>query len=144
MVRLAIVFFIALFFINPYFTNAQCIGFTKKHCVPELKPYVFNGQMHSTVLNEGDIAELVLTFYAEQDYRIFICSQEILGTIEFKLLDENRKQVFNNKEFDYLKHWDFKSTTTQQLIVQVTVPQSDNPSKIVQSGCVSILIGFKE
>ena len=135
-----IVFIIGL----PFFINAQCKGFTKKDCLPVLKPYVYNGQLNSAVLNEGDVAELMITFYNGQDYRIYICSQELLGNVEFKLLDLDKNILFFNKDHDYVKYWDFKSNSTQQLIIQVRVPQSETKSEIVQSGCVSILVGFKE
>jgi len=135
---------IALISVFPYLTNAQCKGFTKKECLPQLKPYVYNGQLNSAVLNEGDVAELLLTFYSGQDYRIFVCSQEMLGNVEFKLLDTDKNTLFYNKDHDYVKFWDFKSNSTQQLIVQVRIPQSEVKSEIVQSGCVSILAGFKE
>lgn len=129
---------------TPNFVSAQCKGFTKKECLPELKPFVYNGQLNSAVLNEGDVAELLLTFYSGQDYRVFVCSQPILGNVEFRLLDTDRNVIFYNKDHDFIKFWDFKSNSTQQLIVQVRVPTGESRSEIVQSGCVSILVGFKE
>ncbi len=128
----------------PGFISAQCKGFTKKECIPDLKPYVYNGQLNSAVLNEGDVAELLLTFYSGQDYRVFLCGQPILGDLEFRLLDTDRNVIFYNKDHDFVKFWDFKSNSTQQLIVQVRVPVGESRSEIVQSGCVSILVGFKE
>lgn len=123
---------------------SQCKGFTKKQCLPQLEPYVYNGQLNSAVLNEGDIAELLLTFYGGQDYRIYICSQEVLGGVEFKLLDTDRNTIFDNTDQENIDHWDFSANSTQQLIVQVRVPEQESNVDIVQSGCVSILIGFKE
>jgi hypothetical protein len=135
---------IALVIGLPFMVNAQCKGFTKKECLPAIKPFVYNGQLNSAVLNEGDVAELLLTFYSGQDYRIYVCSQELLGNVEFKLLDTDRNTLFFNKDHDYVKFWDFKSNSTQQLIVQVRIPQAETHTDIVQSGCVSILVGFKE
>lgn len=126
------------------FSYSQCKGFTKKNCLPQLEPYVYNGQLNSAVLNEGDVAELLLTFYGGQDYRIYICSQEVLGQVEFKLLDTDRNTIFDNTEQEKIDHWDFSANSTQQLIVQVKVPDNTAANEIVNSGCVSILIGFKE
>jgi hypothetical protein len=139
-----IIYISMLLLVLPFMLNAQCKGFTKKECIPDLKPYVYNGQLNSAVLNEGDVAELLLTFYSGQDYRIFLCGQPILGNLEFRLLDPDRNVIFYNKDHDFVKFWDFKSNTTQQLIVQVRVPVGESRSEIVQSGCVSILVGFKE
>ncbi len=124
--------------------NAQCKQFTKKYCLPGIEPFTYNGQLNSAVLNEGDAAELLLTFYAGQSYRILVCNQETLGSLHFKLLDTERNLIFDNKEFDYVQFWDFKANSTQQLIVQVVVPEKSKKNDMIQSGCVSILVGFKD
>lgn len=121
---------------------SQCKGFTKKECLPVLDPYIYNGQLNSALLNEGDVAELLLTFYGNQEYRLLICSQELLGQVEFNLLDKDRNVIFSNADHNYTNMWDFTSTSTQQLIVEVTVPESMNQGDDIVSGCVSILIGF--
>lgn len=137
--------FLALFAGLPLLSSAQCKGFTKKVCMPEIDPYIFNGQLNSAVLNEGDIAELLLTFYAGQNYRVLVCAQEELGDLEFKLLDTEYNVVFDNKEHKNTNSWDFASNTTQQLIVQVMVPEhKGNNGDVAKSGCVSILVGFNE
>ena len=127
----------------PMIGSAQCKGFTKKQCLPALEPYIYNGQLNSAILIEGDVAELLLTFYGGQDYRIYVCYQENIGKVEFRLLDTERNVIFHNKEQDFVKFWDFAANSTQQLIIQVKVPEGENRSKIIQSGCVSILVGFK-
>ena len=123
---------------------SQCKGFTRKNCVPNLDPYIYNGQVNSTILNEGDIAELMLTFYANQDYRIFVCAEENLSDLQFKLMDRDRNVIFNNKDHDFIQYWDFSSKATQQLIVEVIVPETDSKNPEIESGCVSILVGFMD
>jgi len=123
---------------------AQCSNFTKKTCVPQISPYIFNGQVNATLLNEGDVAEVVLTFYANQDYRLLICSEKQLGNLKFRLYDTQNTLIFDNTKYNYAKMWDFSSTATQQIRVEIEVPESldiDNPAK---NGCVSILVGFKD
>ncbi len=124
--------------------NAQCRKFTKNTCVPKLDPYIFNGQVNSALLNEGDIAELMLTFYADQEYRVIICAENQLGNVGFKLKDTNDKVLFDNREHDMANYWDFTSNTTQQIIVEMEVPESDTDSEKLKNGCVAILVGFKE
>ena len=128
----------------PMQSQAQCKSFTKKTCLPHLEPYVYNGQLNSAVLSEGDVAELLLTFYGGQDYRINICSHETLGKIQFQVYDTDKNLLFDNTNNELTNSWDFKSNSTQQLIVRVTVPEEKNRSGMVQNGCVSILVGFKE
>lgn len=105
---------------------------------------MYDGQLNSAILTEGDVAELLLTLYGGQDYRILVCGQEILGNIEFNLYDTNRNLIFSNKDHDFTTHWDFTSNSTQQLIVQVVVPKQESNSEMLHNGCVSILKGFKE
>ena len=136
-------FILLVLFVGFSFNSfSQCKGFTKKTCMPKLNPYIYNGQLNSALLNEGDIAELMLTFFGNQDYRLVICSQEELGQVEFSLLDKDRNVIFSNKDHDYIDHWDFSSNTTQQLIVEVSIPESNTDGSTILSGCVSILVGF--
>ncbi len=138
-------FIAILFILGASFTaSSQCKSFVKKHCLLDIDPYVYDGQLNSAILTEGDVAELLLTLYAGQDYRILVCSQEILGKVEFNLYDTNRNIIFSNKDHDYTTHWDFSSNTTQQLIVQVIVPKQESNTEMLHNGCVAILKGFKE
>jgi hypothetical protein len=125
-------------------TYSQCKGFAKKQ-IPKLAPFIHNGQINSSILLSGDNAELTLTFYAGQTYRILVSAQETLGKVYFIMRDARKKQLFNSKEqggdVDY---WDFTVESTQQLTIEVVVPESESPTGIVPSGCVSILVGFKQ
>lgn len=124
--------------------NAQCNNFTKKKCIPSLAPYIHNGQLNSTSLAVGETAELDLTFYAGQEYRILVCGQEIFKDVKFKLKDRNDKELFNS-EGKSEKFWDFKINSTQQLKLEVTTVGDDqNKTGLAEAGCVSVLVGFKK
>ncbi len=122
---------------------SQCKTFTKNHCTPKLSPYIYNGQLNSAVLNEGDVAELMLTFYSNQDYRIVVCAADEIQPVEFSLKDNTGNVIFTNTEHDMIDYWDFHTNSTQQLRVEVSIPEDDN-TKEHKSGCVSILIGFMD
>ncbi len=121
---------------------SQCKSFTKEYCKPKLHPYIYNGQLNSAVLNQGDVAELMLTFYSNQDYRIVVCATEELGPVRFRLLDLNGQVLFTNEDHNFIEYWDFRTRATHQLMVEVSVPESEGEEKLLKSGCVSILIGF--
>jgi len=120
----------------------QCKTFTKNICKPKLEPYIYNGQLNSAVLNEGDVAELMLTFYSNQDYRIVVCAADEIGGVEFKLKDASGIELFTNTDHNLVDHWDFHTKSTQQLLIEVSVPQSTKEGELYKSGCVSILVGF--
>ena len=122
---------------------AQCRNIAKKQCFPELRPYTQNGQFNSARLAPGESAEIQMTFYAGQDYRLMVCSEAVLGNVNFKVFDSDKNELFNSKKAA-AKQWDFNVAATQALSVQVEIPPSDSPNKIIPEGCVSILVGFKK
>jgi len=124
--------------------TAQCNAFVKKKCMMKIQPFTHNGQMNTSTLTSGQNSELNMTFYAGQDYRILVCSQETLGDVSFKVMDLAHKVVFDSKENDFPDFWDFKVKNTQQFIVHVDVPKSDSPATVQPSGCVSVMVGFKK
>ncbi len=131
--------------ILPLTTWSQCRSFTKKKCLPQLEGYVQNDNFNSAVLIPGDEAELLLTFYADKEYRLLVCGQPILGEIEFEVLDTDDDLIYSNMNTDKPDDnmFDFKVATTQQLIVRIRVPEGES-SALVHQGCVSVMIGSKE
>ena len=140
---------LCLFFLATIFSVAsygQCKRFTKKNCLPDLAPFTHNGQLTSAVFNAGETADIEMTFNAGKEYRIIACSQETLGKVQFKVLDKTRKVLYKSEEGETNPSWDFKVANTQQLIIQIVVPKEDQKNKLAQltqSGCISLLIGFK-
>ena len=133
---------ILLSLLIPIGINGQCRGFTKKKCRPEIEPYIHNGQMNSAVLFPGDSADIMLTFYSGQEYRLYVCAEEQLGEVSYKISDIDKNVIFDSEAAEN-KTFDFKVASTQQLIVSVAVPESENTHDIDFQGCVSILVGFK-
>src|SRR5438067_1059251 len=85
-------------------TFAQCKGFVKKQ-IPKLAPFIHNGQVNSSVLLSGDQAELTLTFYSGQTYRILVSNQEVLGDVYFVMKDAEKKQLFTSKDLGKSDFW---------------------------------------
>lgn len=132
-----------LVLLSPVFVSAQCRKFTKRSCLPILTPYVHNGQMNSAILYPGDKADIMLTFYSGQKYRLLICGEEQLGKVTYRVLDVDRNEIYNSKDKEK-QEFDFKVASTQQLIVEVNVPESSTTHDMDYQGCVSILVGFSE
>ncbi|MFT5184625.1 MAG: hypothetical protein ACI84C_001757 [Flavobacteriales bacterium] len=130
----------------PLTTWSQCRSFTKKKCLPMLEGYIQNDNFNSAVLIPGDEAELLLTFYADKEYRLIICGHPVLGDLDFEVLDTDEEMIFSSAETDQEDKtiFDFKVATTQQLIVRIRIPEAETPSSLVHEGCVSVMIGSKE
>ena len=141
---LSVLFIVSLAVILTPEINAQCKGFAKKMCKLELIPYIHDGNYNAAILTEGEEAELYKTFFSDQEYRLAVCAADNLDPIEFKVIDANRKVLYNNKDHKMSKIWDFKLESSQQLKIVVKVPVKEGESMDPTSGCVSIMFGFKE
>jgi hypothetical protein len=123
--------------------QAQCRSFAKNKCVPALAPYKFNESFNSAQLAPGEEAEVNLTFYSGQDYRVMVCAHPILGEVNWKLVDNNNKIVFESLADEPKPNFDLKVATTMQMKLVVWVP-TQAKSEMVHVGCVAIMVGFME
>lgn len=140
---LAKTFMVAAFLAGTTVVSAQCRSFAKNKCVPDLAPFKFNESFNAAQLSPGEEAEVNLTFYSGQEYRVMVCAHPILGEVNWKLVDANNKIVFESLA-DNPKHtFDLKAASTVQMKVVVWVP-GDSKGDMVHVGCVAIMMGFKE
>jgi hypothetical protein len=139
-----ILILIALLF-SFYQSNSQCKSFAKEKSRTHLPPYIHDGNFNSMYFNEGEVAEMFKSFYSGQSYRMVVASDDKLPPVEFKILDSERKVLFDNTEHKMVQKWDFRLEASQQLIISIKVPVSkehvDNPDNI-DFGCVAVLFGF--
>lgn len=123
--------------------SAQCTSFTKKKCMPELLPYIHNGQMNTVDLAPGESASTKASFYSGQDYRILVCPHKILENVYFEVRTSDDEMVYSSKD-SKKEEWNFNVASTQELTINVYVPSAEAANGIVQSGCIAVLVGFKE
>ncbi len=124
--------------------SAQCRSFAKNKCMPDLEPYKFNETFSAAQLAPGEEAEVNLTFYSGQDYRVMVCTHPILGEVNWKLVDSANKIIFESFADDPKHTFDLRVESTQQLKVHVWVPGQKAGDGMVHVGCVAIMLGFKE
>lgn len=144
--QLPVFIFVLSLILTSYNVSAQCKGFAKKVCKSELIPYIHDGNYTAAMLVEGEEADFYKTFYANQQYRLVVCGTETLPPIEFKVIDANRNVLYSNRDHNMAKAWDFKLESSQQLRIVVKVPASGQKKSETEilSGCVAIMIGFKD
>jgi len=130
-------------FVTPLALNAQCGRFTKKKCLPMLEEYLPNENFNSAILMPGDEAEINMTFFAGQAYRLFVCNEEILGDVQYKVLDLNDKVVFDSATTED-STFDFEVASTVKMKVQISVPEGGATHNLTPQGCVTVLLGYKD
>ncbi|MFQ5335014.1 MAG: hypothetical protein ACE5DN_02960 [Flavobacteriales bacterium] len=122
---------------------AQCKSFSKKKCLPTLSPYIYNGQLNSAILFQGENAELLMTFYSGQDYRLIVCNHDVLEGTYFEVKDTDGNLIYSSMEHE-TNIWDFNVRSTQQFKINVIIPKPDALSDLLASGCISVMVGFKD
>ena len=118
-------------------SSAQCdtIAYVcGKHII---SPYISDGQQYRALLLADQTAEFHATFYGGGSYRIAACTGLKDGNLIFSVYDEDRNLIFSNKDFKNSPYWDFKVTSTMDVILEATLGGA-------QSGCAVVLIGFKQ
>jgi hypothetical protein len=141
MKRFTYILAIAAFFTTSL-AHSQCRSFVKNNCGEAMGDYVPAENFNAAKLQPGDVAEVEMTFYGGEDYRLLICGHELLGDIAFQLLDTEDNLLFDNAEHEMTQHFDFKVEGTQNLKVKINVsPNTD--AALNPQGCVAILVGRK-
>lgn len=127
---------VAIFFtVN---AHAQCKSIVKKS-LPKLAPFTHNGQLNAVSLPEGGVADFKISCYKGLNYRLSLASEEVLGKVYFRVMDEDNNEVYNSKDAG-TTNWDFNVASSQDLTVEVTVPLTEKSIK----GCVALMVGFKQ
>lgn len=113
-------------------------------CLPDIAPFVHNGQYNGAVLFEGEEATMVQTFYNNHNYRLMACTQSLLSdSVYFEVSDFDGFLLYTSQG-KAKPYWDFNVESTQQLKIRLVAPDQQTTSDIKQSGCVSILVGFRD
>jgi hypothetical protein len=144
MKQLRILFALTAIAVATSASYAQCRSFAKNKCLSSLLPYTFNETFNAAQLAPGEEAEVDLTFYSGQEYRLMVCSHPILGQVNWKLLDATGQTLFESTPEQPKELFDFKVTNTQQLKVHIDVPSKTGTNDMLQVGCVGILVGYKD
>jgi len=106
--------------------HAQCKSFVKSNCLPQLTPFIHDGNYQAVIMSEGEDAEIFKTVFAGQQYRLIICTENALPNVEFVVTDNRRTILFDNRKSDNVKMWDFKSKVSQQIKVTIRIPKGAN------------------
>ena len=119
---------------------SQCKSFVSNNCSDAMGEYIPTENFNGAKLSPGDMAEVKMTFYADQKYRLLICSHAMIGDVDFQVLDNSGMTLYNNTEDNQSNYFDFSLEGTQELTVKLKV-SPDKKSVLNPQGCVAILVG---
>lgn len=122
---------------------SQCRTFVKNNCKEAMGEYVPGENFNAAKMSPGDEAEVQMTFYQGEKYRLLVCAHPVLGKLEFQVLDTEGNVLFDNTKKDLTDHFDFSVAGTQQFTIKMKVPKIENAT-LAPQGCVAILVGRKE
>ena len=138
------VFLILMAFSSPN-ARAQCRSFVKSVCLPQLTPFIHDGNYQAVKMCEGEDAEIYKTIFAGQKYRLLVCVDNILPNVEFIVTDIYQTILFDNRKNGNVVFWDFESEASQQIKITISIPKSKKKESDDQKtvfGCVGVLFGF--
>ena len=125
------------------FSQSACHGYGQSACKPNLDGYVPNPQALNAELGSGESAEVSMVFSKNHDYRIYICTEEHMGEIGFKIKSSKGEVLFDNQDYEMTDTWDFSMSTTKRLIIEVTFMGAASEDGFQETGCSAILIGYR-
>ncbi len=155
--RLLIVMLLAL----PFTSFAQdCLDYHKVKCKSKEQKnadgtvntdgYVYSPDSRSALMTKGQKSEFKFTIHQGRDYRLSICSAEILGEkVQFQLMDfEEGTVLYDNAGAGFIREFEFTVKETRNIKIVITIPDdkvaANNAfalkAKNTDMGCVGVLI----
>lgn len=116
--------------------NAQC-GAVTKEAIKKLTVYTHTGQTNSAAISGGNKIEMHLSFYKGLNYKLQFGADVALGQYNFRILDENKKELYKYDGSNQADYFTFFSNCSQELIIEIAA--NDNTKK----GCVAVVVGMQ-
>lgn len=144
--------FVSFLSVAAFSQAGVCGQFHKKYCVLEDdkkgEKWQYNAQSKSGLFNQGMVSKLRCVIYKGMDYRMSVCCETVLGDkINFKIFDARTNELlFDNTTAENTQMFEFQSTSTRQLIIEVMVPTGateQDKHKAQDAACVGLLIEHK-
>lgn len=146
---------VILFMVSASVSFAQtsvCGQFHRKFCalsenVPGEK-WTYNSQSKSGLFNQGMTSKIRCVIYKGMDYRMSVCCETSIGEVlNYKIFDARTNELlFDNESAENTPVFEFQSSSTRQLIIEVTVPKGEadaDKHKPTNAACVGLLIENK-
>lgn len=151
MKNLTIILFLAIASIS-FSQTSVCGQFHRKFCAlgedEKGATWTYNSQSKSGLFNQGMTSKIRCVIYKGMDYRMSVCCETTISDVlYYKIFDARTSELlFDNESAENTPVFEFQSTSTRQLIIEVTVPKGNTDAdkhKPVNAACVGLLIENK-
>ena len=150
-ILLSLLFILSVVF--AYSQSGVCSNFHRKYCGVDSKHgddsgWLYNAQSRSGLFNQGMTSKIRCVIYKGMDYRLNICCETQFGDkLNYKVFDARTNELlYDNATAKNEPTFEFQSTSTRQLVIEVTVPKGSTEKdahKPSEAACVGLLIEHK-
>ena len=139
------------FCVSLFSQTGVCFNYHKSCSVKNSKNdknWIYDTQSRSGLFNQGMTSKIRCVIYKGMDYRINVCCDASLGEkLSYKIFDSKSNELlYDNQTTENAPTFEFQSSTTRQLIIELTVPQGaaqKEKHKPIDAACVGLLIEHK-
>jgi hypothetical protein len=137
---------------NVFAQASVCGNFHKEHCEgtkskEDKRKFLYNSQSRSGLFSQGVVSKMKCVIYKGMDYRMTICCETAEAQVNFKIFDaKTKEELFDNAKNENAQQFEFQSTSTRSLLIEVAVPTGDatqEKGKPMDGACVGLLIEHK-
>lgn len=135
-----------ILFLKPAYIFAQdCTDYHQYHCLYADYTFFYSKQSKSALFKQGQVSELKIIAYSDEDYYISVCAHRKFGEIRFRILEDNasRRVIYDNADDNYSESITFSNAVSRNLIIEVSVPEGDSNSSNDRR-CVGVVIQFRK
>ncbi len=116
--------------------SAQCAA--AKNGIKKLAPFMHNGKVNAVTVILDEPSEIHLSIYKGLNYKFQIGSEDALGKVSFRILDEYKTEIYNSASSKDPESWIFYSNSSQNLIVEIY------PVEKGKQGCAYLVVGMQQ
>ena len=117
-------------------SSAQCSSVVKE-AIGKLTVYPHTGQSNSATIANGNKVEMHLDFYRGVSYKLQFGADKSLGQYSFRILDENKNELYKYDGTNGADYFTFFSNSSQELVIEIMA--ADN----TKTGCVAVVVGMQ-
>jgi hypothetical protein len=123
----------------------DCTDYHQYHCLYADYTFFYSKQSKSALFRPGQTSEIKIVAYSGEDYYVAVCAHRKFGSIHFRILEDNpgRKVIYDNAADNYSETITFSNDLTRNMIIEVSVPETDN-SSASDRRCVGVVIQFRK